>query len=154
MAIMQKWIGKDYIGPDYREYFILYGRHRDSNNREESNWRSILKYLEKKPEVKYIIFRASHWAVGWVEQILIRQDDNISVSAGNEIVATLSEYPVFNDDDYSNLQWEKAREIQKEIRNNIENLDDRKQLHWGRQFNEKMTDDEIMDAILESDMVD
>ena len=51
-------------------------------------------------------FTASHWACGWIEYLMIDKNapDNILQVAG-EIICALSDYPVFNDEKYSELQY-------------------------------------------------
>ena len=52
------------------------------------------------------INRMGHWAVGWVEQILIHEDYTILLQTGDKIVERLEEYAVLNEDDYSEKELE------------------------------------------------
>lgn len=56
-------------------------------------------------------FRASHWACGWVETILVRDDapEEILQAAG-EIVASLEDYPVLDEEDFSRRESELVQE--------------------------------------------
>ena len=95
---------------------------RDSDCLTQSNYRQILKDLktlsDKHEAIKnnniesgkntYVYdFRANHWACGWVEYILIRQDapDEI-LQAGIDVINALSDYPVYDEEDYSDLETE------------------------------------------------
>ena len=50
-------------------------------------------------------FRASHWAVGWVEHIMVRDDAPESViSTAADIIAAIEDYPVYDESHYSELQ--------------------------------------------------
>ena len=67
------------------------------------------------------VIRASHWAVGWIEMILIHESDKVSVEKGNEIEESLKSYPIFNDDDFYERESEKRDEYIEEIRKDIAN---------------------------------
>lgn len=96
------------------DYLIL-SRHRDSDLISESNWDVACKSLsaedhdtgdlETRPAV--YTFRAGHWAVGWVEYLLVRPDaPEATLKAAGEIVCGLAEYPVLSDDDLSERECE------------------------------------------------
>ena len=151
---MQKWNGQDYLGKRFDDYFVLYTTNRDADTLTESNYRSIRKYLDDHPHVAYTIFTASHWACGWIEQILIYSGDAASVSFCNKIIEKLDDYPVFNDEDFSDLELEKAHEIQKEIRKEIDNLEPDEDLTGWEGITKDMTDEQIINEILSSGMIE
>ena len=149
---MQKWLGQDYMGTRFDNYFVLITHNRDSGTLEESNWRSIIKYL-KKVKAHFRIVSFNHWAVGWIEEILIKESWKKSVIIGNEIRKKLEDYPIFNEEDFSDLEWDKARAMQEEIRTDINNLDPGDKLYWGDHITPDMTDEQIIDTIMDHGMI-
>ena len=99
-STMPRWKAECYIGERYDDYFVLLSRSRDSDALEESNFHTALRMLDGESETVKVA-RSSHWLVGWVEQILIHVSDVEKVELGNQIVAQLEEYPVLDEDDYS-----------------------------------------------------
>jgi hypothetical protein len=151
--MMEKWSAQDYIGQRFNNHYVLYTHSRDSDTLVESNWRSIIKYLDEKKAV-YIIARFSHWAVGWIEQILIKESEKESVDIGNDIIMQLRNYPVFDDDDYRSLQDEKANILLDEIMADIRDLEPGDALGWGCHITPTMSREEIYDAILDYGMIE
>lgn len=109
--------------------FFIYAKNRDSSILEESNFDTILEYLkneikargledqephygEEKPfescECHWVYtFTARHWACGWVEYMLVRQDAPKEIqSIISDIMSALADYPVFSDEEYSQRQDE------------------------------------------------
>lgn len=128
---MPVWTTPDsYYGFDPVGDYVLYSRHRDSSLLTESNWESIQKELENtikelpKPDTRYkktyygvdeelpsdwmYIWSASHWAVGWVEYLMIRKDaPQELVEKADEIYHFLKDqYPIWDEDDYDCKQDE------------------------------------------------
>jgi hypothetical protein len=139
---MKKWSrAENYIGESYFDYYVLLSRHRDSGLIEESNFNSALKALNGESDTVKII-RSKHWAVGWIEMILIHESDTKSVEKGNKIEESLKSYPIFNDDDFYERESEKIDEYIEEIRKDIANeCGDR----WDLSNN--ATDEEIYDVV-------
>ena len=137
---MQKWSRtENYIGETYNDYYVLLSRYRDSGLVEESNFWSALKALNGESDTVKII-RSKHWAVGWIEMILIHESDKVSVDKGNEIEESLGNYPILDEDDFYERESEKIDEYIEEIRKDIANeCGDR----WNLTNN--ATDEEIYD---------
>jgi len=106
--------------------FHLLSQHRDSDPITRSNYRVMMRELERiaetlpAPETDgehdqgaswFYDFHASHWAVGWIEHLLIRRDapDEMQREA-YEMLAALEEYPVLSDDDLIELESNEAFE--------------------------------------------
>jgi len=104
---------------------VLAVQHRDSDTLERSNFDSILDIFKNKgiyvedgwnvddpdPDRPYA-FRAGHWAVGWIEYIIVPQTANLEIlTLAGEILCSLSDYPVVNDEHYSALQYDEATTI-------------------------------------------
>lgn len=149
ITTLPKWNGDNYLGERYDDYCVLFSHHRDSDILVESNWRSIIKHLDKNPHIKYQVVRSSHWAVGWIEQILIEEHDIASICFGELIQQKLKGYPIFNEEDYSELEWEHLQEIVRMIEKDIQNLDDDEQLKGWEPVKKGMTTEQICDIVYE-----
>ena len=123
---------RDYCGPDYYGCYPFIGRSRDSRLLESSNWKCIVQDLEEKfgPEQcgeygddgfcgaekvteagkpTWFIIRDSHWAVGWVETLYIHQDAKDIVAWAEAVEKRLDNYPLYNEDHYSEMEWEQKQ---------------------------------------------
>ena len=104
----------DYGGFSPDGDYLIATQNRDSDALDRSNYRRIfadlgaLSYDERDESGRPPVydFRAGHWACGWVEYLLVRHDapDALLIAAA-EIVAALSDYPVYDDEDYSELEY-------------------------------------------------
>lgn len=103
-----------YAEPDNAENWHLYHYvNRDSGLLEESNAaaieREMARYISAGVNVQKQHF--THWAVGWVDALAVRvYDKRGRVTAAFrklcEIQDRLADYPVLDDDDYSNREYE------------------------------------------------
>lgn len=111
---LNRWTMPDcYFGEVWPAYYRSgCGRHRDSDALERSNFTCMLKALGGESET-VIVVRESHWAVGWVEWIAIHQDDEKALRIADEIAAKLKDYPVIDDDHFSDVEQEDAHETWK-----------------------------------------
>jgi hypothetical protein len=109
--------------------YVVVSQHRDSTALTRSNYTRIYADVIAKaielgqpagididPELPndqqwVYSFRASHWAVGWVEYVILRKaaPDDLVTYVG-EIRAALDDYPVYDEDHFSNLEHEEAEE--------------------------------------------
>lgn len=85
---------------DNDDWLVAYAIHRDSEALERSNFRTIRHDLESRFPLDVVIETFSHWAVGWTEEILVRPDTE-AARAAEEWRAKLAEYPVADDEDWS-----------------------------------------------------
>ena len=117
-----KWNTPDsYAGFNPVGHIVVYSQTRDSSIMERSNYERIFQDLKETikelegPEyveddedsaLDWVYdFRASHWAVGWVEHIMVRDDAPESViSTAADIIAAIEDYPVYDESHYSELQ--------------------------------------------------
>jgi hypothetical protein len=106
-----RWTKPDsYFGASWPEYYSSgVGQSRDSDALEASNFRSMLKALGGESETVLVV-RESHWAVGWVEWIAIHETDDKALAAADEIKTALEDYPVVDEDDFSELKQEHAEQ--------------------------------------------
>ena len=125
---MPTWKSPDsYFGFDPVGDYMFYMKTRDSEIMVESNFDRMLedirKFIAKNnfPEPTVIVdkfdeelpsdwvytFTASHWGCSWVEYILVRKDaPEAIIEKADEIYHSVREYPVYDEDDYSERQDE------------------------------------------------
>ena len=99
-----------YMGEEYYEYYVMYAVPRDSDALIRSNFDCILRDLGGESET-VIIQRSSHFLCGWVDLILIDEDDQAAIDKGDEILEALENYPAYDDDHFSQLEYEETTEI-------------------------------------------
>jgi hypothetical protein len=90
--------------------FVFLGRHRDSDLLTESNFECGLKAIGGESDTVKVV-RESHWAVGWVEWIAIHESDIKALECASDIIDSLSDYPVVNEGDFSEREWEAAQDM-------------------------------------------
>jgi hypothetical protein len=87
------------------------GRNRDSECFDESNFAVAVKMLGGEGE-NVQIHRFGHWACGWYELIVVRPDtDQAKIAHGIE--ESLENYPLLDDDDFSEREQVAADETWK-----------------------------------------
>jgi hypothetical protein len=111
---MKLWTRPDsYCGAEWPEYYVAYGHHRDSDVLTESNFYSLLRRLGGESETVLVI-RESHWAVGWVEWIGIHQSDETAVRIATECLEKLEDYPILDEEDFSEREDEQCDQTWRE----------------------------------------
>lgn len=83
---------------------------RDSRSLERSNFETALAMLGDESETVEV-HRFGHWGPGWYEIIIVNPDDKDKVKIAKEIEAKLEGYPVLDEDDFSEREWEEANEV-------------------------------------------
>jgi hypothetical protein len=94
-----------------RTWAITFSKSRDSGILEQANYDAIKGDLEKRFPKDVSDERFSHFAVGWLDQLLVRMlDKNGKVTkagiAALEWKDRLESYPVADDEDYSRREFE------------------------------------------------
>jgi len=98
------------------DWLVACTTSRDADCLDRSNWRSFIKALGGTGEQTgqkgsaditddVAIEEANHWAVGWVQYLLISPRAGDLISKAEEIIAGLDGYPVVDEDDFSELEW-------------------------------------------------
>ena len=90
---------------------MTFSKSRDSGLVEVSNFETIEKDLEERFGDDVTIERFNHWAVGWVERIMVRMlnDDGTVTSAGMAVLdwrERLDDYPLADEEDHSRREYE------------------------------------------------
>lgn len=104
---LQRWkLPRDYAGAEWPEYYGAgVGQHRDSDALQRSNFRSMLRELGGESDTVHVVSE-SHWACGWVEWIAIHESDAATLAIADRIIGELADYPVVNESDWSELEYE------------------------------------------------
>ena len=122
----RKWVRpSNYVGKDWDNYFRLVSLNRDSDPIERVNFETARKILSKWEgeevsatlpgdipcqEIQVTIASANHWAVGWVETLLIHKDaSEDALAEAAEIICSLADYPCLDDEKLSDLEGEEAK---------------------------------------------
>lgn len=107
---LKRWtLPNYYVGKLWPNYYSSgFGRSRDSDYLEESNFVTALKAIGGESETVTVV-RESHWAVGWVEWIAIHQDDEAALRTADELRERYNDYPVLDENDFSEREWEGAQ---------------------------------------------
>jgi len=102
---LKKWtMPKYYYGEEWKEYYVFLGRNRDSDNLDNSNFEMGLKNLGGESDTVIKVCE-SHWLCGWVEWIAINESDESALQLADEMKDNLNNYPVLNDEDYSEREY-------------------------------------------------
>lgn len=80
------------------------GRTRDSGPFENSNFETALDILGGESDTVEV-HSFNHWGPGWFEIIIVAPDSDAAKKA-EEIEASLENYPVLDDEDLSQREWD------------------------------------------------
>jgi len=121
---LKRWTRPEcYIGESWPEHYSAgVGQHRDSDALARSNFACMLKALGGESETVKVVHEG-HWAVGWVEWIAIHESDSQALETADEIAAALEDYPVINEDHWSELEMQEANEVWKDCYTAQERID-------------------------------
>ena len=108
------WHGDTDI-PDKERWGPTISKSRDSGPLEESNFQAITQdMLERFPEDTRIVL-STHWGFGWVEQLFVRHYDDNGPTPAHEAIMQwhdkLSNYPVANEEDFSQREYDSQLEL-------------------------------------------
>lgn len=96
------------VDHEFDAWFIApFARHRDSDTLQRSNWETgvdMLKAAEPEDADDYRILRFDHWAVGWVEIVIVRPESKCATVAA-EAEESLADYPLLDEEHHSSLEW-------------------------------------------------
>ena len=100
---------------------VLMTRSRDSDLLTESNWDSALKSLGGESD-NVVIHRFGHWACGWWEALCVKPGTEQYITAQN-IESSLADYPVLDEDDWSERETAEADKVWLECYNGHERVE-------------------------------
>ena len=98
---MRKWErAPNYLGEDLSDYYMVVSRSRDSGLLDVSNFESVKRDFADKEGIETASF--GHWAVGWIETMMVRDDapENVLEELDEVMCQLKEEYPVYDEDDY------------------------------------------------------
>jgi len=101
-----------------------FGVHRDSDPLSESNYAVALQRLIAEAkidpwDVRYLsypdfdadapiaIAGFGHWAVGWVDELMVRADRPDLLAVCQEMLNDIDDYPVLDEDHFIQHEWER-----------------------------------------------
>jgi len=110
---MKLWTRPDsYWGAEWHDFYVFLSQHRDSDSLTRSNFTCALDKLGESKSCQWgetvQVVRENHWAVGWVEWIAIHESDLSAIDKANKMLNKIDEYPVLNEDHWSNLEFDEA----------------------------------------------
>lgn len=94
------------------DWLVFYGQTRDSEALTRSNFECLTNQLRDmcgEEGEQWAIEHFTHWAVGWIESILINPKGQ-AVAWAEHWLSALSNYPVVDDDHLSDLEWDETYE--------------------------------------------
>jgi hypothetical protein len=111
--LIDNWPKRDFAywgGEDRSIWGMAYSHNRDSDLAEESNWDSMIKLMTRHNSRSIQIILCNHWACGWIEYMLINTNHKKAMYRLYGILGRLEDYPILDDEDLSNREWEQAQE--------------------------------------------
>jgi len=137
----------NYTGRDWSDWYVVVSHNRDSDLLDESNWHCATELLEAparrlgdrrctikdhgQPTRCIEVATFNHWGVGWIEALCVHKDSPPSVlRAADYIARRLENYPVLDDSDYSQREFDYARDY-------WQRADVRERLHYIKAANDR-----------------
>jgi hypothetical protein len=96
----------NYFGETWEGYYIFLSQTRDSDALTRSNFTCAIEQIGKGIAVSH----ERHWACGWIETILIPEENTQALAIAEKILDKLENYPVLNEDHYSELEYTEEQE--------------------------------------------
>lgn len=97
--------------PDNQDWLVApVARNRDSDCLSESNFHAFIEAMGGESE-NVQIHRFGHWANGWFEIVLINPAMPELVKQAEELEAALENYPVLDENDFSERENEEANQV-------------------------------------------
>jgi len=110
--LLKPWVKPDnYAGDQYPDYYRTgFGQSRDSELMERCNFSAALDELGGESARAVIVTRASHWAVGWVESILVHKSAYAKLRIADDLAKRMDDYPLLDEDSFYALEHEELCE--------------------------------------------
>jgi len=102
---------KGYMLDDQQDWYVVpVSRTRDTGPFEESNFEAALEILGGERTNIVEVHRFGHWGPGWFEIIIVNPKAGKTMKKALSIEASLADYPVLDDEDFSRREWELMQE--------------------------------------------
>lgn len=101
-----------YLDDDEKAQWLIVPRvgiHRDSEVLDISNNTAAQKMFAEI-EAQYDTHRASHWAVGWVESLVVDITNTDAVLLAMHIERFLEDYPILDEEDFGEREYDEGVE--------------------------------------------
>jgi len=101
------------------DWLVAFNTHQDADALKRSNWRCFGQALRALPAVQdwagedspIAEERASHWAVGWVDYLLVNPACPEAVSEAERLLTCFEDYPVLDEFDFREEESNEANEV-------------------------------------------
>jgi hypothetical protein len=91
------------------EWYIVAAQTRDSDTIDRSNFAVLLEMLGGESD-GVAVERASHWAVGWVEYLIVAPGNRQGLRTAIEAHSSYSDYPLLDESHHSEVEDTECRE--------------------------------------------
>ena len=105
--------GANYCGADLSAFYLapIHKTRDTADALTLSNWRVIERDLDQLAQHDETgATTIGHWACGWYEIYLIHETDTVALQAADQWAASLEQYPVADEEDWSELESEEEQE--------------------------------------------
>lgn len=102
-------------------WLVASHNNRDADCLTRSNWRCFIRLLggqgtegakgSQDINDNVAIEEANHWACGWVQYLIINPEATDLVALAEKTLERLEDYPVLDEQDFSELETEEAHEV-------------------------------------------
>lgn len=131
LKYLKPWtLPPSYGGAHWDDWYVFLGQNRDSNALTRSNFEcgltAIRKVCSKQDLVDALpedaecasvqVVCENHWAVGWIEWIAIHKSDTKALELADYLLEQLEDYPVLNEEHWSELEYTEACEYWSQLR--------------------------------------
>jgi len=107
---------RDYSGESFEGYYVILSRNRDSGTLENSNFEKALELLGgEDADAGVIVASSGHWAVGWIEELLVSKNAPEKVAIAETIEESLDKYPLLDEEDWSRREYEEMSELTNDV---------------------------------------
>lgn len=124
-STIPKWqLPSNYMGAHWDGYHVFLAMNRDSNALDRANFDAGLKLVRSVMSKDSVpgdpdesatvqVVTENHWAVGWVRWIAIHESDTAALQEAGRIVAKMENYPVLDEELWSQYESEESNEVWK-----------------------------------------
>lgn len=112
---LSRWeLPDSYAGAHWDGYYRApVERNRASDLLTQSNWdqqwdalKAFRADVPDADEASPVSVCENHWLVGWVEWVAIHESNGPALREADRLAARMESYPVLNEEDWSNREWE------------------------------------------------
>jgi hypothetical protein len=94
----------NYLGATWENYYVFLSQNRDSDTLTRSNFSCGLGHVKNIGD-GVAVAHERHFACGWIETIMIPQENTEAIEVAQKILDRLDGYPIINEEDYYELEY-------------------------------------------------